>query len=96
MFSSCTTVASAFMILKVLFYLATLTFMMAFILTRKVNNSPGYLPLIFSTSTCEGASFGSVPPKAGLKKCAAYFFKESKAATKQVRSLPAEEAKAIN
>ncbi len=53
-------------------------------------------PLKIFTSTCEGASFGSVPPKAGLKKCAAYFFKEAKAATKQVRSPAAGEAKATN
>ncbi|UAY52537.1 hypothetical protein [Ferruginibacter albus] len=39
-----------------------------------------------SPVTAVGASFGSVSPQAGLKKCAAYFFKETKAAPVQLRS----------
>ena len=85
MFNSYTTVASAFIMLKVLFNMNTLIFKRASTQPKKVSDVFGYPHLIFSTSTCEGASFGSVPPKAGLKKCAANFFKESKAATKQVR-----------
>jgi hypothetical protein len=34
--------------------------------------------------------------KSEFKKCEAYFLKEAKAASVQVRSLPAVEAKAIN
>jgi len=52
--------------------------------------------LLFFTSTCGGAFFASVTPQAALEKRAAGFSKVAKAAPKQVRSPPAEEANAMN
>jgi hypothetical protein len=52
--------------------------------------------LLFFTSTCGGAFFASVTPQAAFEKGAAVFSKVAKTAPKQVRSPPAEEAKAMN
>jgi len=46
--------------------------------------------------TALAASFCLVPPKAELKKCAAYFFKRQKAAAFRLRSPPAVEAKILS
>ena len=52
--------------------------------------------LEFTPVTGLSASFSPVTPKAGLKKCAANFFKGENAAAFRFRSPPAEEANCMD
>jgi hypothetical protein len=65
---------------------------------KRYSDAHGYYQLraLFDFSkpvTGLAALFASVPPLAGLKKCAAYFFKEARNSGAPVSSPPAAEAK---